>query len=264
MGFSHAIGGTAAWFAVTALIPTEPVLGVQAPTLAPAALLAGAMVSAGAALLPDADHKSATISRTVPVLGPVVTSAIGGVAGGHRAGAHSLLAAVLVTGAAVGLGFWRADVPVLGEISLGPALATVALIAFAAKARDLVSPTSAAWLVGLLAALVVIVAAPDTTVWFPLAVGLGFLAHIVGDALTYGGVPGPLWPAVVRPPRKWSRTPVLRALWKRNGHIALPLVGATGSIREWVVAVALGVYCVYGIGQALLALGAEYLPFLQI
>lgn len=258
MGFTHAISGTAAWFAVTAIIPSTPVFGASAPTLAPEALLAGGMVSAGAALLPDADHQSATISRTVPVLGPLVTGAIGDLSGGHRAGAHSLLAAAVVTAAAVALGLWHAELPVLGDVAIGPAVATIALIAFGAKARELVRHWSAAWLIGLLAAVFVLVAAPDTTVWFPLAVGLGFVVHILGDALTYGGVPGPLWPIRVEPPSRWSRTPVLRKLWKRNGHLALPLLGKAGSAREWVVAVALGVYCVIGVGQALLALGAEF------
>ncbi|BDI21878.1 metal-dependent hydrolase [Herbiconiux sp. L3-i23] len=242
MGFTHAISGTAAWLAVTSALPA---LGVDELALTPAAVLAGALVAGGAALLPDADHKSATIANTIPVVGKLVTDAIGDLGGGHRNGAHSLLAAALVTAGAVGIDLWRVDLPMLGETPIGPAIATAALIAFAARARELVAHWSTAWLLGLASAAIVFFFAADSTVWFPLAVGLGFVAHLVGDALTDGGIPGALWPIRIRPPASWSRTPVLRRLWKRNGHIAFPILGNAGSFREKLVAIALGIYCVY-------------------
>jgi len=255
MGSTHALSGTAAWLGAAAVIPA---LGMPAIALTPAAVLAGAMVSGGAALLPDADHKSATISRTIPIFGPLLTDAIGDVAGGHRAGAHSLLAGVLVTVGAVAIGQWQTTLPVLGATSIGPAIASAALIAFAARARDLVDHWSAAWLLGIAAAAVVFFFAPDSTIWFPLAIALGFLAHLVGDALTTGGIPGPIWPIRFRPPTSWSRTPVLKSLWKRNGHIALPLLGNAGSAREWVLAIALGVYCTYMVGNIVVAFAEPY------
>ncbi|WP_210506285.1 metal-dependent hydrolase [Naasia sp. SYSU D00057] len=244
MGFTHATSGTAAWFAVTAALPA---FGTGIAPLEPAGVLAGAMVCAGAALLPDADHRSATIAHSVPVLGPLITDAIGDASGGHRHGAHTLLAAGLVTAGAVALGRWRMDLPLLGDSPVGPAVATVALITFAVKARDLVRHWRTAWALGLLAALLVLVYAADTAVWFPLAVGIGYVAHLAGDALTVGGIPGLLWPIRVRPPSWWRRTDVLNDLWKPNGYIALPLLGNAGSIREYVAAIALGVYCTYGL-----------------
>jgi membrane-bound metal-dependent hydrolase YbcI (DUF457 family) len=242
MGSTHALSGTAAWLAATAALPA---LGLPEVAISPAAVLAGAMVSAGAALLPDADHKSATIAQSIPVLGPLLTDAIGDATGGHRGGAHSILAGVLVTAGAVAIGRWQIVLPILGITSIGPALASAALIAFAARARELVKHWSAAWLLGLGAAAIVFLFAADSTLWFPLAIALGFLAHLVGDALTVGGIPGLLWPLTVRPPSGWSRTPLLKSLWKRNGHIAVPLLGKAGSAREWFLALALGVYCVY-------------------
>ena len=43
---------------------------------------------------------------------------------------------------------------------------------------------SAAWLTGLVCAAAVLVFSPDNHVWFPVAVGLGFLTHLAGDMLT--------------------------------------------------------------------------------
>ncbi len=251
MGFTHATSGTAAWLAATAALPA---LGAGILPLTPAGVLAGAMVAAGAGLLPDADHRSATIAHSVPVLGRIVTGAIGDASGGHRHGAHTLVATALVTGAAVGLGGWRMDLPVLGESPVGPAIATVALITFAVKARDLVRHWRTAWALGLLAALLVLVCAADTALWFPLAVGVGYAAHLVGDALTVGGIPGLLWPLRLRPPAWWRRTIVLSDLWKPNGYIAVPVLGKAGSVREYVLAIALGLYCTYGLGEVALRL----------
>jgi membrane-bound metal-dependent hydrolase YbcI (DUF457 family) len=244
MGFTHATSGTAAWFAVTAALPA---FGTGIAPLEPAGVLAGAMVCAGAALLPDADHRSATIAHSVPVLGPLVTDAIGDASGGHRHGAHTLFAAVLVTLLAVLLGRVTAVVPVLGLVPVGPAVATIALICFALKARDVVKRWSTAWILGLVAAIAVLVFSPDNPVWFPVAVGLGFVTHIAGDLLTVEGVPSLIWPIQVKPPRAWSHTPGLRAVWKRNGFLSVPILGHAGSVREHVLGVALALYCVYAV-----------------
>jgi membrane-bound metal-dependent hydrolase YbcI (DUF457 family) len=132
-------------------------------------------------------------------------------------------------------------------VPIGPAIATIALICFAVKARELVRSWSAAWLIGLAAAAAVVVFAPDNPTWFPIAVGLGFLTHIAGDLLTVEGVPSPTWPVQVTPPKAWARTPGLNAIWKRNGYIAVPVLGHAGSWRETVLGSLLGLYCVYAI-----------------
>lgn len=256
MGFTHATSGTAAWLAVTAALPA---FGTEILPLTPAGIVAGAMVCSGAALLPDADHKSATIAHSIPVLGPLVTDAIGDVSGGHRHGAHTLLAAALVTAAAIAIGQWHMDIPGIGPTPIGPAIATIALITFAAKARDLVRHWTTAWALGVASAAIVFFFAPDSSVWFPLAVGLGYVVHLVGDALTVGGVPGPLWPITLKPPRWWVQTNGLNDLWKRNGYIAFPILGKAGSAREYVVAIVLGLYCFYGLGNVAIR-AAETLP----
>src|SRR5690606_30760854 len=92
MGHAHATTGAAAWVAITT-VGAEPLglapLGVEQ-------ILAGALVTAGAALLPDADHHSGTIAHSLPPLSNIVTSAVGTIAGGHRHATHSLLG-ILVT-----------------------------------------------------------------------------------------------------------------------------------------------------------------------
>ena len=242
MGVNHATSGAAVWFAATA---TLPVLGTDLYPLAPMGVLAGALVCAGAALLPDADHHSGTIAHSVPVLGKLVTRTVQDASGGHRHGAHTILAGAVVTFLAIVIGRFTTVVPVLGRVPIGPAIATIALVCFALKARDIVQTWSTAWVLGLAAALAVLVFSPDNHVWFPVAVGLGFLTHIAGDLLTVEGVPSPTWPITVKPPRAWSRTPGLKALWHRNGYVAVPVLGRAGSVREHVLGVVLGLYCLY-------------------
>lgn len=242
MGVNHATSGAAVWFAATAALPS---LGTDLYPLAPAGVLAGSLVCAGAALLPDADHHSGTIAHSVPVLGKAIARGIGDASGGHRHGFHSVLAAALVTLVAVLAGRFLADVPVLGIVPIGPAIATIPLICFALKARGFVKRWSTAWGLGLVAAAAVLVFSPDNSTWFPIAVGLGFLTHLAGDALTIEGIPSPTWPLALTPPRFWTRLPLLRDVWKRNGYLAVPLLGHAGSAREVVLGSALGLYCVY-------------------
>lgn len=255
MGVNHATSGAAVWLAATA---TLPALSTGIYPLAPMGVLAGALVCAGAALLPDADHHSATIAQSVPVLGSLATEAVGDATGGHRHGAHSLLAAAVVTTLAWFLGRITTTLPLLGTVALGPAIASAALVCFAVKARDLVSRWSIAWLIGVVVAAIVLVFSPGTPTWFAVAVGLGFVTHIAGDLLTVEGVPSPTWPIQVRPPRALRRAPLIPHLWKRNGFISLPLLGHAGSAREHVLGFALALYCAYGLlAVALQAAGSE-------
>jgi len=133
MGASHAVSGAAAWVALTSTAP----IALGAHPLSPQGVIIGALVTAGAALLPDADHHSATIARSGGFLTRGLAGAAGAASGGHRHGLHTAIAAVgaaLLTGLADRL---TATVPVLGTIPLGSALVLLALVAFANKALDL-------------------------------------------------------------------------------------------------------------------------------
>lgn len=256
MGTTHATSGAAAWIAITGTIPA---ITLGAYPLDPVGVLAGAAVCAGAALLPDADHHSATIAHSVPVLGRVVTGTVGVLSGGHRQGAHSGIAVAVVAAAAWALTLVTLATEELGTIAVGAGVGTAMLTCFGLKARDFVRTWTAAWGLGAVLGLFIAVVAPEHVAWFPLAVTIGFVAHLVGDFLTTGGLPGLFWPWVPRPPEPLRPVPVLNRLWLPNGYVALPLLGDTGSIRETMLGAVLGLYCFVGFaneGLRLLGLNA--------
>ncbi|MFD4420922.1 metal-dependent hydrolase [Agromyces sp. NPDC058484] len=251
MGITHATSGAAAWIAITG---TMPMITLGAYPLDPVGVLAGAAVCAGAALLPDADHHSATIAHSVPVLGRVVTGTVGVLSGGHRQGAHSGVAVAIVAAAAWALTMVTFPVEEFGTVPVGGGLGAAALTCFGLKAREFVRTWTAAWVLGAVLAVFIVLFAPEQVAWFPLAVTLGFVVHLAGDFLTTGGLPGLFWPWVPRPPERLRPVPVLNRLWLPNGYVALPLLGDTGSIRETMLGAVLGVYCFAGFASESLRL----------
>ena len=238
MGASHAVSGAAAWVALTSTAP----IALGAHPLPPQGVIIGALVTAGAALLPDADHHSATIARSGGFLTRGLAGAAGAASGGHRHGLHTAIAAVgaaLLTGLADRL---TATVPLLGTIPLGSALVLLALVAFANKALDLGrSGVVNLWLGAAAVTVAVLAWAPEQLEWLPQAVLVGFLVHLVGDLLTTGGLPL-LWPFLVRPPRRLRKAPVVRRVWLPNGYVALPVLGRTGSAQEQALTAVLSLY----------------------
>jgi membrane-bound metal-dependent hydrolase YbcI (DUF457 family) len=239
MGANHAITGAAAWLALTA---SAPMLTSGILPLTSVGVFAGAIVCAGAALLPDADHHNGTIAHSVPVVGAVVTKAIGQMAGGHRQGLHSLLATGAVLLLSLLLGFVQLQTEMFGVLPLGAGIATMALVAFAAKALKLTNGSWVLpWIVGFLTAVGIILFAPTEVNWLPVAITLGFVVHLAGDMLTIGGVPV-LWPWKPKPPFWWQTLPVLKWVWQKNGYFAIPILGKTGSIREWLLGTVVTLY----------------------
>lgn len=243
MGITHATSGAAAWIAITG---TMPALSLGAYPLDPVGVLAGTAVCAGAALLPDADHHSATIAQAVPVLGRVTAATVATLSGGHRHGAHSPIGAAVAAAGAWALTLLAFETEELGTIAIGVGIGAAALTCFGLKARGFVRTWPTAWVLGALLGAFILVFAPEQVVWFPLAVTVGFIAHLAGDFLTTGGLPGLLWPWVPRPPALLRPVPVLNRLWLPNGYVALPLLGDTGSMRETMLGAVLGVYCFAG------------------
>jgi len=237
MGTSHAVTGAAAWIAVTST--SVPAFGWM--PLEGVGVVAGALVAAGAALLPDADHHSGTIAFAVPG-GSVVTSAIGAATGGHRKGTHSLLAMAAVTIAAYLLSFivvtpngWPHG------LQLGSAVVIAACTCFGVKALKLTRSWPKAWLTGAAAAAAIIWFVPEQTWWLPVCIGVGYLAHLLGDALTVQGVPF-LWP--------WMpERPGAEGTWwfPRAGSWALPILGNAGSWREWLFVLPVTLYVLWGL-----------------
>jgi membrane-bound metal-dependent hydrolase YbcI (DUF457 family) len=175
MGTTHAASGAAVWLAAApALDAAVGLSGLQVAT--------GAVLCAGAALLPDLDMPNSTIGRA---LGPVsfgLAWILARATGGHRGGTHSLLGVAAFTAAAA------------GAAAVGGAIA--GLLVWLLLALAVRGSTRTGWTLlrtfgtGLVAVLVV---TQGWTAGLPWVVGLGAAAHVVGDCLTDRGCPL-LWP----------------------------------------------------------------------
>jgi len=251
MGGHHAATGAAAWVAFTSTAPYA--LGIH--PVSPLGVVAGSLVCAGAALLPDADHPSATIAQSLPPVSTVLTRWVSAISGGHRHGTHSLLAVGVFSALAYAAGLVQINLPHFGPTAFGAAVTSMVLVAFAAKALKLIRGAWSGWILGIFVSLLVAIVSPTDWNWLPWAVGLGTFVHLVGDAMTTGGVPW-LWPWVPKPPKWWRKAVVLRDIWHPNGYAGLPVLGNAGSTREWILLVPVSLYAVVGVVDAGL-LGVE-------
>ncbi|WP_434995675.1 metal-dependent hydrolase [Arthrobacter sp. Ld5] len=264
MGAHHAACGAAAWVAATTRIevplgpwlpalPESVTLGLGLLDVSPVGVVTGALVTAGAALLPDADHHGATIAHSLPPLSNLFCAGVGAISGGHRRGTHSVLGVAAFVAVAFIAGLWTAETVAFGTIYPGAGLLTVLLVSFAAKALKIIPDRmrKSPWAVGLTAGAFITAFAPEEQFWFPLAVGIGVVVHILGDMLTTGGC-NPVYPLRLRRPRRLARMPVVAQMWRPNGNIALPVLGNAGSLREWCVLVPVSLYALGGIGWAAL------------
>ena len=252
MGTHHAITGAAAWVALTSTATVIPTLSLF--PLGSVGIALGAVVCAGAALLPDADHHSATIAQSLPGVGRVATSAVSRVSGGHRNGTHSALIAFAVLYGALWLSRIGWSTAVYGSTaSVASAIVVAVLLAFSLKVLNAVKRWSVAWLHGAAISIVVSWLAPTQWEWLPLCVAVGWVTHLAGDFLTTGGLPL-FWPFKPKAPRMLRHVPVLSALWTRGGYFALPILGNTGSWRELCLMVPLALYAAAGVFLALYGL----------
>lgn len=234
MGPSHAISGAAAWLALTA--DTAVTAGVL-EGVDTASIWVGAGVATGAAMLPDLDHQHAKAANFLPPVTNVISNIIGTVSGGHRHGTHSFIGAGVFTvlaAVAAGATIDHADWSPTGTFQIGAAIMALLLAGLGLRTLKLTPNPTVAWIAAFASAWAVGIWAPEQTWWLPLAVGVGSLAHIAGDMLTVQGVPL-LWPLNPKPA---VETP----LWRKNGYFSVPLLGSTGSVREWVFATLLTGY----------------------
>ncbi|GAA1664007.1 metal-dependent hydrolase [Fodinicola feengrottensis] len=179
MGHTHALSGAAVWLAAAPLLAQVTPIGVPE-------LLAGAVVTAGAALLPDCDHPSATVARTFGWPTRQLARGIAWVSGGHRKGTHAIWA-VPITGAlaqatVVG-GHWIPYLPTIAVVlaiglglrglgwTHGGTLANIGTFLFCAGAAVLATIAGVHW------------------AWVGASYALGVAAHIAGDVMTKEGVP---------------------------------------------------------------------------
>lgn len=235
------MSGAAAWLALTTPVTLGSVnLGFGVLEMDRWETLAGAIVCAGAALLPDADHHRATIARSLPPISSMFTRFIGQVSGGHRNGTHSIIGMaffILIAWLANG---WAVTTAALGTVYPAAALFAVLLISFAVKSLKFMPPLLC-WIIALAAGMFVGMNAPEANQWFLVAVAVGVVVHVLGDMLTIGGC-NLLWPIKIGAPRWFRRLPVIGVCWKANGRIALPILAETGSKAEWLLATLLTAY----------------------
>lgn len=274
MGPHHAACGAAAWVLLAAdyTVPLGPLAGVgpfgsDSVLVLPEAIplgfglmggitdlgvLTGAVVAAGAALLPDADHRNASIAHSLPPVSEWICRVVGAVAGGHRNGTHSLLGLAAFTLLAWLLSLLAVPTAT-GSLQLGAGLGTVLLASFAIKVLKFVPDRArrVPWLVAVPLGVFVALGMGDQGGLFVAAVALGAVAHVAGDMLTDGGC-NLLWPAALKPPRALTRIPAVKELWSSGGRMKVPVLGPTGSRREWALAAVVSLVAVLGLLMALI------------
>ncbi|MDH2424274.1 metal-dependent hydrolase [Sphaerisporangium sp. TRM90804] len=197
MGHTHALSGAALWLLVAPGLAALPSAGgfaadvapMVAGVLTPAELIAGTLVCAGAAMLPDLDHPHATIAQTFGPATWVLSKAVNWASGGHRHATHSLFFAV-----AAGFGaHLLAD-----RLPVGRDVVVVLMIGLALRALGIGVPgkamTSGFINIGITAgAFIVLYSQGVQYLWLGVAIAVGCLAHVIGDCLTERGCPV-LWP----------------------------------------------------------------------
>lgn len=270
MGAHHAACGAAAWVALTTqvdvnltalaanvpFLPESVSLGFGHLEVGPAGVVTGALVTAGAAMLPDADHHNSSIAHSLPPLSNLVCTGVGTISGGHRRGSHSIAGAAAFVAVALTTGLWTIETGLFGTVFPGAGILSVLLVAFAAKALRIIPDglQKSPWVVGLIVGAFIALFAPEQQFWFPIAMGTGVAIHILGDMMTTGGC-NLLWPIRLKPPKALAALPAVKGIWRPNGHLAVPVLGNAGSIREWALLVPVGLYAMFGLGAAIVAIG---------
>lgn len=264
MGRSHALSAAAGWLGGCAALTG---LGAD---LSPTVIGAGAVVSAGFALLPDLDHAGSTVSRT---LGPVTRgmsaltsftsrSVRAGSCGhcaadnGHRGLTHTAAGAVTAGLLASVAGDVWGRMAAMVLIGFAAWLASHTALSSAVRARigDWLLPGMfrrrgrgsfrftagvGSLLIGVAAAAMFADPSVSSWWWIGIPVAWGCLAHSLGDALTFSAVPL-WWPLEIRGCR-W--TPVGTPQWMRfrtgsrvEGFVVV-LLAAVGAVSVYALSV---------------------------
>jgi membrane-bound metal-dependent hydrolase YbcI (DUF457 family) len=215
MGHTHALAGAAAWLGAI------PLLADQGMRMSPAQVAAGAVVCAGAAMLPDMDHHDGSIANAFGPVTRLLCRCVAAISGGHRNATHSLLFCAAATLGANWLArnaahaWWGLLFLIIGLGLRG--------IGVSVPEREhynlVVNGALAGGLTYVMAGMRF--AGPGIHIyghvlgWAGLAVGLGCLVHVVTDCLTPEGCP---------------------VLWPFGFRAEIPLVPRTDGVMErWVV-----------------------------
>lgn len=208
MGRTHVLSGAVAWLGAVPLLSREEWLGSYAVSLSTAQVAAGAVVCAGAALLPDIDHHNGRIANTYGPVTRRMCKTIGKVSGGHRNATHSILFAL-------GIGYAMDLLATHVEYAWWAALFII--VGFGLRGLGLDFEKHEHWsaLADCVAAGVAVYLMRGLDMSFAgYAVALGCLAHIAGDCLTPRGCP---------------------LLWPVRWRVEIPLIPRTGGRAEQLV-----------------------------
>jgi membrane-bound metal-dependent hydrolase YbcI (DUF457 family) len=190
-GTHFAIGAAAGWLALWGA-QSANVTGAPAE---PGALLAGALVAAVGAIVPDIDHRRSTVSRRVPrrlvaealrIIVPmaILVVAVAAVGGEDRAGAV--------------LSFGMPLLKLVGLLVL-PAAILVAVSLLVSRVFGHRGAThSLVFAAGATLVATALCARFDVTWWYGALFGLGWLSHLAADATSRKGLPSLWWPIAGR------------------------------------------------------------------
>ncbi|WP_170224146.1 metal-dependent hydrolase [Actinokineospora cianjurensis] len=248
-GPTHAMSGLAAWAAVTALAE-----GHNLGSLSAKGWLVGAVLATGAALLPDLDHPESTVSSTFGPVTQAASKVFNSIShgvyrltrtkrdsnrdGGHRGLTHTLvfaLVATVVTTAIIQTSrSWA--LPVLMFFFSGLAVRGIM--------HKWCPRNDALWITGtaLLLTYACLKWTDQTTADAAacgVAVGIGCIAHYLGDAITEQGCPI-LWPVPIAWKTWFPIAPPKIMRMRTGGRVEMTLVGpALTVLALWMSAIAL-------------------------
>ncbi|MFF4189201.1 metal-dependent hydrolase [Streptomyces sp. NPDC001691] len=227
MGHSHAVSGALLFAGAAPYLPPM----VLHTHLAPQEILMGTVLCAGAALLPDLDHHDGTIANFLGPVSRLLCRFVAWISGGHRHATHSLFfIAAMVLGSWAGITYWGRP------FTLG---VTFFLLALAVRALNLCPPGHGFHAWGTIVAMAALGTAaiakfiPSTPGWLPYAIGLGCLAHLLGDSITKRGAPW-LWPLKTR----YEIVLIKRSGNKVETEILTPLMGIATIVLLWLTVLA--------------------------
>jgi len=233
MGRGHATMGVAAWVSCTMpgspLQPLMPQAFQQAVGHGPSSQVWMACTSlavAGLAMIPDLDHPTGggTVGHSIPVAGAAASDVVRVLSGGkHRGFSHWLLFAAAMGWLAWLAAMYPARTPV-GDVFWGLGLIAALALTSALNVFGVPGGRPAHVLAGLAAGAAVAWFNPAGPMLAAVMVGGACVVHMAGDTLTKEGNP---WLG----PFPW--------------HLAIPLVGRAGSVRESVLTLACAVWAVW-------------------
>lgn len=183
----------------------------------PGALTLFAAATAGTAMLPDADHRHASVAQTFGWPTKIIAIGAEKLFGGHRNGTHSVLFAAAA--------WFGADLAL--QSALAAKILLIVALGLGVRALGFTRTGFIPAVVTFIGCWAVVETATglyDVDVsWLPACYLLGVLAHLGGDCLTPQGCP---------------------LLWPYPARFSVPLVRTDGRRENWLVEPALTAACI--------------------